>query len=197
MKRQIILASSSPRRIEMLKQKGFDPIIRKPDIDENIDENTDMKEAVCYLALKKGLAVEASFAGQFPDQGVIIAADTVVFNGRIIGKPESREEAFRILQDLNGKSHYVATGVALIEPASFNRRVFYELTRVYFKQYTEEDILRYIDTDEPYDKAGGYAIQGNWGPQVDYIEGDYDNVIGFPFQRIMKELMELDQHSSV
>lgn len=191
MNRQIILASSSPRRIEMLEQKGFEPIIRKPEIDEAIDENTDMKEAVCFLALKKGLAVEASFDGDFPGNGIIIAADTVVYNGRIIGKPESREDAYRILNELNGKSHYVATGVALIEPASYNRRVFYELTRVYFKHYTDEDIFRYIDTEEPYDKAGGYAIQGNWGPQVDYIEGDFDNVIGFPFQRIMTELNDM------
>ena len=134
MNKQIILASSSPRRIEMLEQKGFEPIIRKPDIDEDIDENTDMKEAVCFLALKKGLAVEASFDGDFPENGIIIAADTVVYNGRIIGKPESREDAYRILKDLNGKSQYEDTRVAQIETASYNSLVIYELTRVYYKK---------------------------------------------------------------
>ncbi len=185
----IILASSSPRRIEMLRKDGIHPIIIKPDVDESLQVPMNMEDTVLFLALKKALSVEITLLNQtIAKDSMIIAADTIVYTDRIIGKPETRKEAFEILKELNGKAHLVATGVALIEPFSERRKVFYETTKVTFKKYLDADILTYINTDEPYDKAGGYAIQGAWGKYVDHIEGDIENVIGFPLTRIKEEL---------
>jgi len=188
----IILASSSPRRIEILREEGINPIIIKPEVDENVDAQMNMEDTVMFLALKKAISVEITLLNQIVNKNsVIIGADTIVYSDRIIGKPETKKEAFNILSELNGKSHLVATGVALIEPFSERRKVFYETTRVYFKKYSKADILAYINTDEPYDKAGGYAIQGAWGKFIDHIEGDFENVIGFPITRIKDELNNL------
>jgi len=185
----IILASSSPRRIERLREDGINPIIINPEVDESIKVQMNMEDTVMFLALKKALSVETTLLNQiFNENSIIIGADTIVYSDRIIGKPETREEAFNILSELNGKSHLVATGVALIEPFSERRKVFCEITKVYFKKYSESDILAYINTDEPYDKAGGYAIQGAWGKYIDHIEGDFENVIGFPLARIKEEI---------
>ncbi len=196
---KIILASSSPRRIEMLRKNGIDPVVIPPCVDESLPADMDPKEAVMHLALKKAQHVE-SLAGDglhaLPDHGasslkensLIIAADTVVFLDRIIGKPADREDAYAILDHLRGKEHFVATGVAILKAGTDEKRVFCEITKVFFKDYCHDDILAYIQTPEPYDKAGGYAIQGAWGDRVDHIEGDYDNVVGFPWTRIKQEL---------
>lgn len=187
----IILASSSPRRIEMLREDGINLIIIKPEVDESIQVQMNMEDTVMFLALKKAISVEITLLNQiFNENSIIIGADTIVYSDRIIGKPETREEAFDILSELNGKSHLVATGVALIEPFSERRKVFCEITKVYFKKYSESDISAYVSTDEPYDKAGGYAIQGAWGKFIDHIEGDFENVIGFPLTRIKKEIKD-------
>jgi septum formation protein len=189
---QIILASSSPRRIEILRNNGIDPIIIKPEVDETLKVEMDMEDAVMFLAMKKALFVENSISVKSTNNNsVIIGADTVVYSNKIIGKPESKEEAFDILMSLNGGSHLVATGISLIVPFSEKRIVFCDITRVFFKKYSKSDILEYIDTDEPYDKAGGYAIQGAWGKYVDYIEGDFENVMGFPIKRIIDEIKNL------
>jgi len=188
----IILASSSPRRIEMLKNNGIEPIIIKPEVDEALPVKMNMEDAVMFLAMKKALFVENSISNQsINKQSIIIGADTVVYFDRIIGKPENKEEAFNILKELNGKTHLVATGVSIIVPFSEQRKVFCEITKVFFKKYSEPDILEYINTDEPYDKAGGYAIQGNWSKYIDHIEGDFENVIGFPLKRIIDEIRNL------
>lgn len=185
----IILASSSPRRIDMLRKEGINPIIIKPEVDENIQIQMNMEDTVMFLALKKALSVEITLLNKtISNNSVIIGADTIVYSDRIIGKPETKEDAFDVLSKLNGKSHLVVTGVALIEPFSERRKVFFEITKVYFKKYFESDILTYINTDEPYDKAGGYAIQGAWGKYIDHIEGDFENVIGFPLNRIKEEI---------
>ena len=119
---------------------------------------------------------------------VIIAADTIVYADEIMGKPSDAADGFRMLCKLRGGMHYVATGVALVEAGRQNARVFTEVTRVYFKNYTDEELRAYLATEEPYDKAGGYAIQGTFAKYIDHIEGDYDNVVGFPWKRIQKEL---------
>lgn len=119
---------------------------------------------------------------------VILAADTIVYADEIMGKPSDAADGFRMLSKLRGGMHYVATGVALVEAGRQNARVFTEVTRVYFKNYTDEELRAYLATEEPYDKAGGYAIQGTFAKYIDHIEGDYDNVVGFPWKRIQKEL---------
>ena len=225
-----ILASGSPRRIEMMRQHGIDPLILPAAIEENIPPRHDMYETVMYLALKKAKWVENAYlarsAGRSADDAdaefcgaadtvdakrcdaadnadtecrgaeapisasapVIIAADTIVYADEIMGKPADPEDGFRMLSKLRGGMHYVATGVALVEAGMQNARLFTEVTKVYFKDYTDEELCAYLATDEAYDKAGGYAIQGAFAKYIDHIEGDYNNVVGFPWDRIQQEL---------
>lgn len=170
----------------MMRERGFDPVIIPPDVDEAVPEGAKPHDAVMFLALKKALYVEgAALKLGYANGETVIAADTtVVHGGAMIGKPESPEEAFGTLKELCGNPHHVLTGVAVLKAGSFCRNVFYETSKVFFKEYTDEEILEYIATPEPYDKAGGYAIQGAWGKHVDHIEGDRDNIMGFPWARI-------------
>jgi len=187
--KRIILASSSPRRIEMIKANGIEPIIIPPDVDETLPQNTKPHDAVLFLALKKALHVEAIALERKLMEHIVISADTiVVFNNTIIGKPASEKEAFDMLTTLNGQAHTVLTGVCLINVGTHKREVFYESTEVLFKTYSSEELIEYIKTPEPYDKAGGYAIQGVFGKYIDRINGSYTNVVGFPWERIEKAL---------
>jgi septum formation protein len=182
---EIILASTSPRRIEMMRGNGITPLIVPPDVMEIIPSGLSMEQVVMYLALKKALSAEEQVLKKFnSDQSVIISADTVVYADRILGKPKDRQEAFAMLTHLRNRSHQVATGVAILSPGGANRLVFYEITEVFFKSYSDLEITEYSMTREPYDKAGGYAIQGSWGRHIDHIVGDRNNVIGFPWDRI-------------
>ncbi len=191
MESRIILASSSPRRIEMIKKMGIESIIMPSAADETLPYEMSMEQAVMFLALKKALNVE-KFWLKDPADGnvptVIIAADTIVYKNGMIGKPIDEEDAVNTLRLLRNTSHFVATGVALISPGVPNRSVFYDVTEVFFKDYSDDDIKRYTDTDEPWDKAGSYAIQGTWGKYISHIIGNYDNVIGFPWAKIGSEL---------
>ena len=186
-KENIILASSSPRRIEIMHQNGIYPTITPADVDETIPQGAKMQDAVMYLALKKALFVEEKILESNDNNPVIIAADTVVYKDKVIGKPKDRQDAYDILWNLKGKAHYVATGVCILQAGTSIRHCFCEITKVFFKDYTEKELNAYLDTPEPYDKAGAYAIQGAFGKYVDHIEGDLNNVIGFPWNRIEKE----------
>ena len=194
----IILASASPRRIEMFRGKGIEPQVIPADIDEHLPFAMPPEAAVMYLALAKALHTAAEH------QGLIIAADTVVvYEGQIIGKPVDEEDAFRTLSRLREKTHQVITGVCVIDnaesanadapqggpavPASL-KRCLYEVTDVTFGTYTDDELLAYVRTPEPYDKAGGYAIQETFGQYIDHIDGDMDNVIGFPMYRVEQYL---------
>ncbi|WP_037372077.1 Maf family protein [Anaerovorax odorimutans] len=194
MEEKIILASSSPRRIEIMKNHGIDPIVMPSDIDETIPKNLNMQQAVMYLALKKALNVEEKYLKENPSlkNKTIISADTIVFKDQIIGKPSDYNDAVRILETLNGTNHYVATGVCILKTNTPIRQIFYEVTEVIFKNYTHDDIKNYIDSGEPWDKAGGYAIQGKWKKYIDHYIGDYENVVGFPWKRIQEELRALN-----
>ena len=183
MKDKIILASASPRRIEILKNNGINAEIIPADVDENIPEGTPPHLACMYNALKKALAVESQ-----QSEGVIIAADTIVYNGTMLGKPADEDDAFRMLSELRGKSHSVMTGVALADAVTHRRHVFYEETKVHFGDYSDEEIRQYIASGETMDKAGAYAIQGGWGRMVTSVEGDFANVIGLPWDRLRHEL---------
>lgn len=184
MKKRIILASGSPRRAEILASHGVDFTVMTSDAEEKLEAETDPKTACMYLALKKALAVREKVK-----EGIIIAADTIVVSGgQIIGKPADEEDAFETLKKLRNGSHSVMTGVALCDAGAENTRVFCEETHVFFSDYTDEDILAYIRTGEPMDKAGSYAIQGGWAEFVERIEGDYSNVVGLPWDRFFLEL---------
>lgn len=214
MSRKCILASGSPRRIEIMRANGIDPLIMPAKIEENIPPICGMCETVMFLALKKAkwvekkylnetltdftsdLSVDAERCVDFQKQAgkqtaVILAADTIVYKDGIMGKPKDRQDAFRMLSLLRNDVHYVVTGVTLVEAGCQNARVFAEVTKVFVKDFTDEQLNAYLDTDEPYDKAGGYAIQGLFGKYIDHIEGSYDNVVGFPWEKIAKELGRL------
>ena len=187
MKKTIILASSSPRRIEMMHKHGYDPIIMPADIDETLPENISAKDAVMFLALKKALYVEQKAA----PGSIIIAADTVVYKDGILGKPENRSDAARMLRKIKNTSHQVATGVAILIAGESTRNVFYDITEVFCKDFNDDELSAYLDTDEPYDKAGAYAIQGIFAKHIDHWNGSFNTVVGFPWELIQLKLKEL------
>lgn len=185
----IILASGSPRRIEMMRNNGYEPVILPAQIEENLPYYHDMYQTVMFLALKKAQASFEAYRHDDRQNALVIAADTIVYkDGEIMGKPHDRDDAFRMLDKLRGDFHYVVTGVAIIDSAAAVTKVFAEVTKVYFCDYSDETLNAYLDTDEAYDKAGAYAIQGYFGQFVERIEGSMDNVIGFPWERIKKEI---------
>ena len=187
MKKKIILASSSPRRIEMMKKHGYNPEICPADIDETLPAHISAKDAVMFLALKKALCIEQKAASG----SIIIAADTVVYKNGILGKPANRAEAARMLQKIKNTGHEVATGVCLLIAGEPIRTVFCDVTEVFCKDFTDAELSDYLDTDEPYDKAGAYAIQGIFAKYIDHYHGSFDTVVGFPWELIEPKLTQL------
>ncbi len=172
----------------MFINAGYDPIVMPASVSEELPLPMVPETATMFLALKKGEAVRRRI--QDKSAITIVAADTVVVcDGEIIGKPEERTDAYRILGNLRGRSHDVITGCCIIKmnPPVLKHCLF-EKTSVRFRYYTDDELLDYINTDEPYDKAGGYAIQGAFSKYIDHIEGDFDNVVGLPFYRILPYL---------
>ncbi len=183
--KKIILASSSPRRIEMMKKNGFNPMIIPADVDENLPLSISPESSSMYLALKKALYVSEEARQKNIGSNIIIAADTiVVFNNKIIGKPSDKTDAFKTLSALRNKCHHVITGVCILNEENLLKICFYDDTEVFFKNFSDDFLVKYVETSEPYDKAGGYAIQGTFKSCVREIKGDLDNVIGFPWYRI-------------
>ncbi len=194
---RIILASASPRRKEILGNIVEDFEIKVSEVDERaIEEQVlkttdDMVEAGRLMTVLLGKAKANAIFEEEDDKDVtVIGADTcVVTRDEILGKPKDREDARRMLRKLAGQKHYVITGVALISKDKV--RTFYEETEVEFADaddFAEDAIERYIASDEPYDKAGAYAIQGRGGVLVKRINGDFYNVMGLPLSRLAKEL---------
>ena len=178
---EIILASASPRRREILKNAGIDFKVVAADIDENT-EKCAPHEVVLDIAKRKAAAVAEI------ESGVVIAADTVVsVDGKILGKPRDDDDAFKMLKALSGREHEVYTGVCVI--CGGKTDCFYEKTNVFFREMTDDTIRAYIETGEPRDKAGAYAIQGKCAAYITRIEGDYLNVVGLPLARLC-ELLE-------
>lgn len=185
--KKIILASTSPRRRALLEQLGL-----RFEVDNRIEEKddvlagTDPHKVVRDLSLQKARSV-----AQLYTDAVIIAADTIgVIDGRIIGKPHSKDEARAILSLLSGKAHKVITGFSVIETKTGNTVTDSVETTVYFKTLSEAEIDAYIATGEPLDKAGAYAIQGLGATIVEKIEGDYFNVVGLPLYALAEALRE-------
>lgn len=182
LKQTLILASSSPRRKELLEELQIPFVISSSNVDESFDPSLSPNEIVMELARRK---VEAIYADeQYP---YILGADTIVYlNGAILGKPASHGEAFRMLREPSGKTHSVYTGVAIM--ANGICSTFYEKTDVLFWELTDEEIHDYLDTGEPFDKAGAYGIQGVGRTLVKEIKGDYFTVVGLPISRTVREL---------
>ena len=187
-----ILASASPRRREMLANLGLDFTVLSADADETSDERDGAR--LCeLLARRKAQAVADTLTeqGSAPDgKTVIIAADTVVVSpdGEILGKPHDRADAVRMLRALSGKTHRVASGVAVMVGSRLCSA--YEQTEVTFAPLTDAVIDRYVDSGEPMDKAGAYGIQGTASLWISAIQGDYFNVVGLPLHRLEALLNE-------
>ena len=182
---KIILASASPRRLEILNKHGIEPVILPQDTDESLPEGIGKTEAVEKLSSDKARACYAAVKDDPSFEGfVILGADTIVWKDEIMGKPADRADAFRMLDKIRGTYHYVVTGVCLIDVSSGSETVMNDVTAVHYVNYTDDDINDYISLGQPYDKAGSYAIQGYFGRYIDHIDGDYENVVGLPFHII-------------
>lgn len=199
---QIILASQSPRRKELLEQIGLEFEICPAKGDEIITK-TVPEEVVKELSKQKAEEVAAmvSTFGEShkdittPSDILVIGADTVVaYNGEILGKPTDEADAKRMLTMLSGNTHSVFTGVTLVlidKSGRAGELVFYEKTDVKMHKMSETEIDRYIATGEPMDKAGSYGIQGKCAIYIEKIDGDYNNVVGLPIARIYQELKNI------
>ena len=199
---QIILASQSPRRKELLEQIGLEFEIC-PAKGEEIITKTIPEEVVMELSKQKAeeiAAMVSSFGEEHkdittPSDILVIGADTVVaYDGKILGKPVDEADAKRTLSMLSGNTHSVFTGVTLVLIDKSGRAgeiVFYEKTDVKMHEMTEAEIDRYIATGEPMDKAGSYGIQGKGAIYIEKIDGDYNNVVGLPITRIYQELKKI------
>ncbi|MDY5934012.1 MAG: Maf family protein [Oscillospiraceae bacterium] len=180
----IILASASPRRSELMTLAGFRFDVICADIDEIVPEKALPQEVVMSLALQKAQAVAKDHR-----KSAVVGSDTVVaLDGKILGKPHSESEAAEMLRSLSGRSHKVYTGVAIVCGEKVTS--FFEETEVEFYPLTDQEILDYVATGEPMDKAGAYGIQGRGAVLVKRINGDYFNVMGLPISKVYRELKD-------
>ena len=185
---KLILASASPRRAEILRAAGFTFTVLSSAVDETPVPGESAQEMVLRLADAKAELVAARAVGP----AIVIAADTaVLIDGEVLGKPRTADDAHNMLTRLSGHMHSVVTGVTLIRLPDAERRSFVETTQVYFTSLSPEELTRYLSTDEPFDKAGAYAIQGRAGRYITRIEGCYFNVVGLPLARLCHSLTEL------
>lgn len=184
---QLVLASASPRRRELLERLGIPFKVSVCKAEENIDRgNLTPEQLARELALLKAKDVARTL-----EDGLVIGADTiVVLDDEILGKPKSREEAGRMLHLLSGRSHQVITGLALVEAGGGRVQLTSEVTTVWFRRLDPGEVEWYLDTGEPMDKAGAYGIQGKGSILVDRIEGCYFNVVGLPLTRLYLMLKE-------
>lgn len=199
---QIILASASPRRRELLEQIGLEfevcpakgeEIITKRIPDEVVEELASQKAREVAGMVKAYGAAHKELVT--PQDIMVIGEDTVVaYGGEILGKPKDEEDAFRMLSMLSGNTHMVYTGVSIILLAASGKSgelTFHERTDVVMRRLDEQEIRRYIATGEPMDKAGAYGIQGKCAIYIDKIDGDYNNVVGLPVAAVYRELKKL------
>lgn len=182
--KKIILASSSPRRQELLEQLKIPFTVQVVPIDESVERHMPPELLVENLALRKARAV----AGEV-DSGLIIGSDTVVtLDNSIMGKPKDREEAIDMLKRLRGRVHEVYTGLALVDAGTGMSATAHECTSVHFRQAGLDELKVYVDTGEPMDKAGAYGIQGLGSIFVNEIRGCYFNVVGLPVAKLVEIL---------
>ena len=181
---QLILASGSPRRKELLGLFGIPFVVRAADIDETMDAAKSPFDEVARVSRLKALAVPHE------KDDLIVAADTIVVcGGRVLGKPHSREEAISMLESLSGRDHQVMTGCTVARGDKIE--TFTEVTDLHFRPLSEGEIARYVDSGEPMDKAGAYGIHGGAALFCEKIVGDYYNVMGLPVCRLGQVLREI------
>ena len=199
---RVILASASPRRLDLLRQVGIEPEIEPSHVEEVIT-STVPDQVVMELSRQKAEDIAALHAGE---DASVIGADTVVaYDGKILGKPKDEADAVRMIRSFQGKVHQVYTGVTLVfcgkaaENAAeqWKTITFAEKTEVFVCSMTEQQIEDYVKTGEPMDKAGAYGIQGRFAVWVKGISGDYNNVVGLPLGRVCRELLGISRQENV
>lgn len=198
--KQIILASQSPRRAEILKNAGYKFVSFPVSISEIPNENLSLDDQIIDIARRKGLASYEKLLAEKPvhhdvdlKNDIIIASDTMVcFENKAIGKPNDENHAFTILKKLSGQTHYVKTALFVYDLEASKIVSQIETSIVQFKNLSDKEILDYIQTGEPMDKAGAYAIQGLGAKFVEHFQGDYQNIVGLPLKRL--ENIFADQH---
>lgn len=184
--KKIILASKSPRRQELLRLMDVDFRIVLKDVDESYPDHLSPEEIAIYIAEKKAKAFDETIDGE-----IVLTADTIVsVDGKILGKPENTDHAAEMLAMLSGKVHRVITGVCLLHDHKYN--LFHDVSEVFFRKLTEQEIRFYVDTYQPLDKAGAYGIQEWIGlVGIERINGSYTNVVGLPTEKLYQQLMRL------
>lgn len=201
---EVILASNSPRRRELLDAAGVKFTVRTPvtPVDESLEPDlaANPEEAAKKLAERKaGAVVQEVLAQNYTGMLIVIGADTmVVLDGKIFGKPRSLSDAKHMLRQLSGRTHEVITAVSVwmiaapaAEDISLGFRTFADTSRVTFRDLTDEEIADYLARGESFDKAGAYAIQGEGAKLVDHYDGSLDTIIGLPAERLIKEFPDL------
>jgi septum formation protein len=180
----LILASASPRRTELLHRIGVEHTVVPADVDESTNVPSEPGAHVRALAERKA----AALTGRYPGS-LILGADTIVYHGGdILGKPRDFAHACELVRRLAGSSHEVYTGVALAGPDGRASESSHEVTKVRFRELTEREIELYVNTEQPYDKAGAYGIQDYGATLVECVEGCYFNVMGLPLARLVRML---------
>ncbi|MEE0841644.1 MAG: Maf family protein [Christensenellales bacterium] len=183
----VVLASASPRRLALLSEVADDITVLPSDVDESRVTASSPRALVRELSRLKALSVAERLNGG----DVVIGADTVVYLDKLYGKPRDRADAIRMLSELNGKEHYVFTGVTVV--ADGGVRTFSVRSAVRFRSLAKEEIERYVDEYRPYDKAGAYAVQE--GVVVGSYKGSLSNIIGLPIEKLVKVLKEVQSGS--
>jgi len=189
----LILASTSPRRKDILKQFGIKFKVMAPDADEEAIKKSlktdNSYEIANIIAYEKAKSVLPKVK-----KGIILGSDTiVVLKGEILGKPRDKKDAIRILSKLSSNTHSVITSIALIDAQTGKSVVTYDESRIYFKQMSPTAVKKYIDENHVLDKAGAYAIQENSDPFVKKFTGSYYNIVGLPIEKLMKTLKMWDE----
>ena len=195
---EIILASNSSRRKNLLTMLNVPFSVMESGVDEHVEEANYMQKGVehtPYEWVRAIAAIKAEAVGnRVEGEKIIIAADTIVtYMGKILHRPFEREEAASMLRTLSGHKHTVYTGLAVMykdADGKYETHTSVTATDVYMRELTDMEISNYVDTKEPYDKAGGYGIQGKGSLLIDRIDGDYFNVVGLPLVQLYKELSE-------
>jgi len=190
LKYPLVLASQSPRRLNLLKERGFEPVVDPSGIDEDVPENLNFIETAVFLAEEKARSVAERYGNQ---KVVVLGADSIVVKDeKLYGKPNDIKEAETFLKELSGNWHEVITGISCYLPKEKRSVSSYEVTEVLFRKLAIEEIRDYIRTQPPLDKAGAYGIQDNGAFFVEKISGCFFNVVGLPLVKLLECWKKID-----
>ncbi|WP_413289934.1 Maf family protein [Bdellovibrio sp. HCB337] len=190
---QLILASESPRRRHLLETSGFVFDVHPVKVSETPDKNLNIDEQILDIAGRKAKAAFEELKSTSHKNFLLLTADTmVVYHTQTLGKPRNQDEAYEFLKLLSGKTHEVKTGLCLVESLGGQKASHIETSRVTFKTLSDDEIWTYIQSGEPMDKAGAYAIQGLGKKFVAEFNGDYDNVVGLPVKAFENLLVKMN-----